>query len=144
MKMKTQIVLRLIDMLDTNNLGDNQFPEFELALENVIDGNIGTSAMYHIDNLLYDAIAMLPKLEKEQSLFRFFRFKEPEKPLKWNGESCFIMKDILNNDITLSDPTAFNDPMDPLLCSWVNMRKRKNNQNKEDLIYQLIDFALKK
>ena len=71
---KKEHVLLLKDFLETRNLEECWFQELELALENVMYGNIGSSALYHLDNMCYDVFKTLPNITEEKHLFRFVRF----------------------------------------------------------------------
>ena len=145
---KNSTVLLLKDFLETRNLEECWFQELELALENVKDGNIGSSALYHLDNLCYSVFQALQKESQERHLFRFTGFPpqydDNEKLKEWEAADCPIIRDIIHNDITLSSPKRFNDPMDPILKAWIERRKM-HPDNKDDMIlYKLIEATLDK
>lgn len=144
---KKEHVLLLKDFLETRNLEECWFQELELALENVMDGNIGSSALYHLDNMCYSVFQALQKETKERHLFRFTGFPpqyKDGKPKDWEDSDCPIIKDIIHNDITLSSPKGFNDPMDPILKAWIERKKMHPDDNVDKILYQLIEATLDK
>lgn len=147
---KKELKLLLKDFLETRNLEECIFQqELDMALENVQDGNIGQSALYHLDNMCYEVFKMLNKgAAEEKHLFRFAGFPllkdENKKEKAWNPKDCPIIQDIKNNAITLSSPKSFNDPMDPLLKAWIERRKIHPDDKVDKIIYQLIEKTLDK
>ena len=53
--------LLLKDILETRELDSCVHYGLEMALENVMDENIGASALYHLDNLCNDVFQSIPK-----------------------------------------------------------------------------------
>lgn len=148
---KKEQVLLLKDFLETRNLEQCRFQELQLALENVMDGNIGSSALYHLDNLCYEVFEMLPKnIVQEKHLFRFAGFppqyedEERKFEKEWDGDDCPIIEDIGNNMMTLSSPKSFNDPMDPLIKAWIERRKVHPDDKVDKVLYQLIEKTFDK
>ena len=142
--MKKKYSLLLKDILDTRNLQEAS-PELEIALESLIDGDPESVILGHIDNLCYEAFEMLPSIEEEKHLFRFAGFPIVSEDGKWYGSKCPLIGDIKNNQITLSSPNGFNDPMDPLIKEWVRLKKNRfRNKQKNGNLYQRIDKILDK
>lgn len=136
---KNKEILKLQDFLDIENLENCKFPDLELALENIIDGDSSKDILYHLDNLCYSVFKTIPCNNKERHLLRFVKFPPKDK---WDGPICPIIRDIKNNTITLSSPKGFNDPMDPIIRTWIaEKRKEKKFENK---IYKYIDKILDK
>ena len=142
--MKNKYCLLLKDVLDTRNLQEAS-PELEIALEGLIDGDPEYVILDHIDNLCYEAFKMLPSIEEEKRLFRFAGFPIVSEDGNWHGANCPLIGDIKNNQITLSSPKGFNDPMDPLIKEWVRLKRNRFRINpKNGNLYQRIDKTLDK
>lgn len=134
--------LLLKDFLDTRELDSCVHYGLEMALENVLDGNIGASALYHLDNLYYDVFQRIPAVNEERTLFRFTSLAAAGE--KWSGEKCYAFNDIRNRSLSFGSPKLFNDPMDPLIKEWV-ARKQVHPDSKDDkILYQLIYETLGK
>ena len=59
---------------------------------------------------------------------RVFRFTSiPEIEGCESFEANPIIKDILSDSLTFSNPVNFNDPMDPILRTWINIQKRETS-----------------
>lgn len=138
--------LLLKDFLDTRELDSCIHHELEMALEDVMDGNLGTSTLYHLDNLCYDVFKSIPSVTEERNLFRFtgLSAKGEDKGEKWMGEKCFAFNDIKEKALTLSAPKLFNDPMDPLIKAWVEWRKVHYDDKDNKILYRLIEETLDK
>lgn len=135
---KNNNIVTLNDFFEVDN---DQLPfSLELAWENTTDGNIGSS-IAQLKDLCYTAFKSLRTENKERTLFRFVRFPNNDN---WNKDECPIIKDIQNNAITLSSPMRFNDPMDPLIKVWVELRKKnRHNDFVEKKIYTSLLTILK-
>lgn len=133
--------LLLKDILDTRELDSCVHDELEMALENVMDGNVGASALCHLDNLCYDVFKSIPSETEERTLFRFtgLSAKGEDEGKKWEGENCFAFNDIKDRALTLSAPKLFNDPMDPLIKAWVEWRKVHYDDKDDKILYRLIE-----
>lgn len=129
--------LKLKDFLETRDLESSKYCWLDMALENVMDGNIGASALGQLDNLYYEVFQLIPKCENERHLFRFSGISSDNS---WNG----LVSDIENNAITLSSPSRFNDPMDPLIRAWVRQRQIHYDDKVDKVMYQLVGKALEK
>lgn len=145
MKQKDKVLL-LRDFLESKEYEGCQFPEFEMALENIEDGNIGASALYHLDNLFFSIFEYIPRLDAERTLFRFVGLsaKGEDKGEKWSGDNCFAFNDIKDSTLTLSAPKLFNDPMDPLIKEWVKWKKNHYEVKEDKILYRLINLTLDK
>ena len=131
---------KLFTLNDIFEVDSNQLPfNLELALENTTDGNIGSS-ITQLKDLCYDAFKSLQTETKERTLFRFVRFPNNEN---WDRDKCPIIKDIINNSITLASPMKFNDPMDPLIKVWVELRKKEKHSDSIDKkLYECLSAIL--
>ena len=121
---------------------DSQELNFELdvALENIMDGNIG-SAYYHINNLILEELNLLPKQTNVRELYRFVGFP-PLRRGKDISENQ-VIKDIREGRITLGNPMKFNDPMDPIIRVWIEKQcKNKTRDKNIQIMSQLINFAM--
>ena len=109
--------LLLKDFLETRELDSCVHHGLEMALENVMDGNVGASALYHLDNLCYDVFQSIPLVTDERTLFRFTSLAAAgeKEGKKWAGENCYAFNDIKNRRLSFAAPKLFNDPMDPLI-----------------------------
>lgn len=132
-------ILRLKDFLETNE--DNIPFYLDVALENVIDGNKG-STIAHLDDLFYEVFQSIPAITEEKTLLRFAGFKEPEKGEKWNPEDDYTLQDIRDNSLSFAAPRFFNDPMDPLIKAWAEWRKIHDEDKDDKTLYRLINQVL--
>ena len=116
--------LLLKDFLETRELDSCVHHGLEMALENVMDENIGASALYHLDNLCNDVFQSIPKVTDERTLFRFTGLiaAGEKNGEKWDGEKCYAFNDIKNGRLSFGAPKLFNDPMDPLIRVWAKSR----------------------
>lgn len=131
--------LLLKDFLETNE--DNIPFHLDVALENVMDGNKG-STIAHFDDLFYEVFQNIPVITEERTLFRFTGFKEPEKGEIWNPEDDYTLQDIRDKSLSFAAPRYFNDPMDPLIKAWAEWRKIHNEDKDDKTLYQLINQVL--
>ena len=136
-KKEEPILLDYIFGLDCGN-----FP-IEMALEDIQDGNVGASALYHLDYLCKKVFQNLPIEENDRQLYRFTSFPSPDSD-KWNEDNCPIINDIKEKSITLSSPKNFNDPMDPLIKAWVERRRIKLKDEEDKKLYELLGGILDK
>ena len=134
--------LLLKDFLDTRELDACVHHGLEMALENVMDGNVGASALYHLDNLCYDVFRRIPAVNEERILFRFTSLAAAGE--KWSGEKCYAFNDIKNGSLSFGTPKLFNDPMDPLIKEWVARRQVHPDDKDDKILYQLINETLGK
>ena len=89
-------MLLLKDFLETDE--DNIPFHLDVALENVLDGNKGTT-IAHLDDLIYDAFQELPQMTADRILFRFTGLSS--KNNDWKGDECYAFNDIKNNFFNL-------------------------------------------
>lgn len=114
--------------------------ELDVALENIMDGNIG-SAFYHINNLILEELNLFPKQTEVRELYRFVGFP----PLRRNKDISEneVIKDIREGRITLGNPMRFNDPMDPIIRVWIEKQcKNKSNDKNIQIMSRLINYAM--
>lgn len=145
--MKQQVKkLLLKDFLEIRELDLCVHPGLEMALENVMDGNVGASALYHLDNLCYDVFQRISKVKDERTLFRFTGLTaDGEKEgKKWAGENCYAFNDIKKGKLSFAAPKLFNDPMDPLIKAWTEWRQIHPDDMDDKILYQLISNTLDK
>ena len=111
------------NLKDIFNLEESYAPSIHLdmALESAIDGN-KNSMNYHLTELLYDELSQIPNSNNTNYAFRFTKI--PRIKGKTIEENPVVL-DILNNSLTLSNPCAFNDPMDPILRQWMTMQQKE-------------------
>ena len=93
---KKEKTLLLKDILDTENLEENVSQDFEMALENVMDADTDTDALYHLDNQCFNVFQALPKQDEEKHLFRFSAF--PKRYVKLTEKQYEEIKKIVNKD----------------------------------------------
>ncbi len=114
--------------------------ELDVALENIMDGNID-SAYYHINNLILEELNLLPKQTDVRELYRFVGFP-PLRRGKDISENE-VIKDIREGRITLGNPMKFNDPMDPIIRVWIEKHcKNKTRDKNIQIMSRLINFAM--
>lgn len=111
----------------------------EIAMENAVDGNPG-SMHYHIVELIYNELLSLRNDSGVRNAFRFTAI-----PI-FKGVNSFadnpIVKDILNDSLTFSNPSKFNDPMDPIVREWINVQKASLNEKEEKSIFRMMSKVL--
>ena len=97
--------------------------QLKIARERLMDGDSG-SAYEHLMNLLYDELSELPVYDGlPMNLYRFAKLVVLNKGT--DNECKPITNDIKNNCLTFGDPKNFNDPMDPILREWINLRENQ-------------------
>lgn len=138
--------LLLKDFLEVRELDSCVHHGLEMALENVMDENIGASALYHLDNLCNDVFQSIPKVTDERTLFRFTGLTAAgeKNGEKWDGEKCYAFNDIKNGRLSFGAPKLFNDPMDPLIRVWAKSRLKHPDDFDDKKLYQLINDTLDK
>lgn len=129
------------NLRDIFNLEESYAPSIHLdmALESAIDGN-KNSMNYHLIELLYDELSQIPNSNNINYAFRFTKI--PSIKGKTIEENPVVL-DILNNSLTLSNPCAFNDPMDPILRQWMTMQQKECKDKSEKENYKMLDCILK-
>ena len=106
--------------VDTSK-GNNS--QLEIARKRLMDGDSG-SAYEHLMDLLYDELYELPVYDgPPMNLYRFAKLVVLNKGT--DNECKPITNDIKKNCLTFGDPNNFNDPMDPILREWLNLRKKQ-------------------
>lgn len=115
--------------------------DLEVALENVMDGNMGASTISHLDSLVYDAFQRLPKISEPRTLFRFTSLASKSEK-DWKGEECYAFNDIKDGTLTFGAPKLFNDPMDPLIKAWVEWRRVHHVDKVDNVLYHLVNGVL--
>ena len=96
--------------------------QLEIAIESIMDGDSGP-AYEHLIDLLYDELSKFPIYQgPSMNLYRFVRLVVLNKGTK--DESKPIINDIRTSSLTFGSPQNFNDPMDPILREWLNLKKK--------------------
>ncbi len=110
-------------MRNLYDIFNTESPSFhmDVAMESINDGN-EDSANQHIIELLYEEVSQLQSITGNDRLFRFVGLPNVQTTLEQNP----LIQDILNNRITLSNPSNFNDPMElkKLLSDKDDVKKR--------------------
>lgn len=128
--------LRDIFMLKNS---ENPSPNLEIAMENAMDGNPG-SMREHIVDLFYNEFSNIRNDSNEYKAYRFTSIPKI-KGVK-SIEDNPVLKDILSDSLTFSNPTNFNDPMDPILREWLNIQKKDANDKKSKSLFGMMDKVL--
>lgn len=141
---KTKLLLK--DFLDSRELDSCVHHGLEMSLENVMDGNVDLSVLYHLDNLCYDVFQSIPTEAGERTLFRFTSLTADgeKKGKRWAGENCYAFNDIKKGKLSFAAPKLFNDPMDPLIKVWAKSRLKHPDGIDDKKLYQLINDTLSK
>ena len=108
----------LDDIFNYNNPNFNNF-HLEVAIESLIDGN-PKPAYEHLTDLLFDEISKIRSNYKTIILYRFVKLKTLYPNTE--QETKPIIEDIKKNALTFGNPNSFNDPMDPILKEWLNLK----------------------
>ena len=128
------------NLRDIFNIEESHAPSMHLdiALESAMDGNTN-SMNEHLTELLYDELSQIPNRNNTVSAFRFTKvsFKKNEAI-----EDNHVIHDILNNSLTLSNPSKFNDPMDPILRQWITMQQKGCKDKAEKKQYKMLSGIL--
>ena len=110
--------------------------QLESARELLMDGDYG-SAYEHLMNLLYDELSELPVYDGlPMNLYRFAKLVVLNKGT--DNECKPITNDIKNNCLTFGDPKNFNDPMDPILKEWLNLRKKRTHSSIDKKLFTIL------
>lgn len=99
------------------NESENPSPHLEITVESGMDGN-SRSMQEHLIELLYDELQQLNDDVKANKVFRFTSIPVIEGCESFEANP--IIKDILSDSLTFSNPVNFNDPMDPILRTWMS------------------------
>lgn len=139
-KNDNQLLLR--HFLETKDYEGCQFLDFDVALENVHDGNPDCFALYHLDNLYSNIFKKITPVNEERSLFRFTSLVANGE--RWECDNCYAFNDIKNGRLTFAAPSHFNDPMDPLIKAWAEWRRIHHGGRDDKRLYGLINETLSK
>lgn len=71
--------------------------------------------------------------KKNQLLFRFSGFPNSQD----NAKNDPVIRDIVTDSITVSNPKNFNDPMDPLLKVWLNIKQKRSYKKYDAKIFKM-------
>lgn len=125
----------LYDIFTPDAMREHGNAKMELAYDSIRDGD-RSSAKSHIQELLLDELIKLPNDIKDMSLFRFAGIS---KETALNA----LKQDIERNQITLSAPSNFNDPMDPILNVWAKLNEHRGEDGYECKLSTLLKKSLK-
>ena len=110
--------------------------QLDIAIESLMDGDSGP-AYEHLTNLLYDELSEIPIYEgPSMNLYKFARLVVLNKGTV--NECKPIINDIKNNCLTFGNPKNFNDPMDPILREWLNLRKKRSHNTIDKKLFKLL------
>ena len=114
--------------------------QLDVAIESLMDGDSGP-AYEHLMNLLYDELSEIPIYEgPSMNLYRFARLVVLNKGT--DNECKPITNDIKNNYLTFGNPKNFNDPMDPILREWLNLRKKRSRSSIDKKLFKLLNNCI--
>jgi hypothetical protein len=122
------------------NESENPSPHLEIAVESGMDGN-SRSMQEHLIELLYDELQQLNDDVKANKVFRFTSIPVIEECESFEANP--IIKDILSDSLTFSNPVNFNDPMDPILRTWINIQKRETSCKQDKKLYESVGKIIK-
>lgn len=136
----------IFDISDSKHVAS----DLDIAYESVMDGDSGP-AKEHLANLFYDELKCADEYKGPRVLFRFAGLTDIEeicketktaKEKREKAEKDFVITDIRNNAITLSNPSKFNDPMDPILRVWLNLKKNEYAKGIDTKYFSLASKAV--
>lgn len=122
------------------NESENPSPHLEIALESGKDGN-SKSMQEHLIELLYDELQQLNDDVKANKVFRFTSIPVIKECESFEGNP--IIRDILSDSLTFSNPANFNDPMDPILRAWINIQKLETSCKQDKKLYDSVEKIIK-
>lgn len=122
------------------NESENPSPHLEIALEGGKDGN-SKSMQEHLIELLYDELQQLNDDVKANKVFRFTSIPVIKECESFEGNP--IIRDILSDSLTFSNPANFNDPMDPILRAWINIQKLETSCKQDKKLYDSVEKIIK-
>lgn len=134
MKSPNRIMKNLYDIFTPEAMHEHGNTQMEIAYDSIRDGDM-LCAIHHIQELLLDELSYLSNDVKEMSLFRFVSISK-ENALQ------ALLRDIEKNQITLCDPSGFNDPMDPILNVWANLNRHRGEDSYECKLSTLLKNSL--
>lgn len=129
----------LDDIFNINNENYNNF-HLEVAIESLMDGNSGP-AYEHLKELLFNEISEIPTDEKSINLYRFVKLTT----LNSNTENEIkpVIEDIKKGALTFGNPKNFNDPMDPILKEWINLKEKVKKDKVNKRLFKELKNVLK-
>lgn len=114
--------------------------ELDLAVESILDRD-SYDAYYHLACLIYEEISSIPNDNTlGHSFFRFTRL-----PVLNRGkvdERKPVIDDIRNQALTFSNPSLFNDPMDPIIREWVKWKRESVGSSREQKLFNHLKKSL--
>lgn len=75
------------------------------------------------------------------NLYRFVGLVVLSKGAK--SERKPIIDDIKTSSLTFGSPHIFNDPMDPILKEWLNLRKKRTHRSIDKKLFKLLGNSIK-
>ena len=149
MSFKNVTFRNLNDIFDIND-SEHVTPDLDIAYESVIDGD-STPAKEHLANLFYNELRCVDEYKGPKVLFRFAGLTEIEEICKETNtanekrekaEKDYVITDIRNNAVTLSNPSKFNDPMDPILRVWLKLKEKEYAKGHDTKFFSLATKAI--
>ena len=114
----------LNDIFILNETNHNSW-QLDVAVEGLIDGD-SWPVYDHLISLLFEEISEINNYTKmPTSLFRFSGLAVLDDGTKP------VINDIVNEALSFAKPKVFNDPLDPILREWMNL-KQKSSVSKQD------------
>ena len=119
----------------------NDIFNIDTSIESIVDGNSGP-AYEHLANLLYDELSEFPIYKgPSMNLYRFVGLVVLSKGAK--SERKPIIDDLKTSSLTFGSPHRFNDPMDPILREWLNLRKKRTHRSIDKKLFKLLGNSIK-
>ncbi len=107
----------------------------DVAVEGLMDGD-PKAVYYHLNSLLYEEFSKINNDTKTPiNLLKFskLRIKDGTKP---------VIKDIVNEALTFAKPKVFNDPMDPIIREWMDLKKKEAVTKLDKRFFQYLKNSL--
>lgn len=114
---------------------DSPNPELGIAAESVQDGDLSW-AHEHLLRLMFTELS---HLHNEQTPVTLLRFIGVSSPQSYEG----VKEDLQQGRITLTNPFKFNDPMDPILKTWLKLHKEDAVRQNERKLFKMMTNSLK-
>lgn len=125
----------LNDIFILNETNHNSW-QLDVAVEGLIDGD-SLPVYDHLIGLLYEEISKIKNSTKmPTSLFRFSGLpilKDGTKP---------VINDIVNEALSFAKPKVFNDPMDPILREWMNLKEKSSGSKLDKRLFKYLKKSL--
>lgn len=119
---------------------ENLNSQLEQTIESLKDGDSGP-AYSHLIDLIHDELSQIPIPKNDShTLYRFAKLVKLNRGT--NIESKPIINDIKTSSLTFGDPTNFNDPMDPILKEWINIRVKESYDKIDTKLFKYLSKCI--